>query len=54
MYNTSSSTAATHAVHIAQLKGEVPPKVITLYLVVFGALSGMVNVQGAYDKPFWI
>ena len=53
---SSSSTAATHAVHTAQLKGEVQPKMITLYLVlvVFGALSRMVNVRGTYDKPFWI
>ena len=27
---------------------------ITSYLVVFGALSGMVKVRGACDKPFWI
>ena len=27
---------------------------ITSYLVVFGALSRMVKVQGAGDKPFWI
>ena len=36
------------------LKGEVHPKTITSYLVVFGALSRMVKVRGAYDKPFWI
>ena len=36
-------------------KGEVHPKVITSYLVVFGALSRMVKVRGgACDKPFWI
>ena len=35
-------------------KGEVHPKMITSYLVVFGALSRMVKVRGAYDKPFWI
>ena len=35
-------------------KGEVHPKMITSYLVVFGALSQMVNVRGAYDKAFWI
>ena len=27
---------------------------ITSYLVVFGALSRMVKVRGACDKPFWI
>ena len=27
---------------------------ITSYLVVFGVLSRMVKVRGAYDKPFWI
>ena len=27
---------------------------ITSYLVVFGALSQMVKVRGAYGKPFWI
>ena len=33
---------------------EVPPKMITSYLVVFGPLSRMVNVRGACDKPSWI
>ena len=36
------------------IKGEVHPKMITSYLVVLGALSRMVKVRGAYDKPFWI
>ena len=27
---------------------------ITSFLVVFGALSRMVKVRGACDKPFWI
>ena len=27
---------------------------ITSYLVVFGALSRLVKVRGAYDKSFWI
>ena len=36
------------------LKGEDHPKMITSYLVVFGALSRMVKVRGACDKPFWI
>ena len=36
------------------LKGEVHSKMVTSYLVVFGALSRMVKVRGAYDKPFWI
>ena len=36
------------------VKGEVHPKMITSYLVVFGALSRMVKIGGAYDKPFWI
>ena len=27
---------------------------ITSYLIVFGALSRMVKVRGAYNKPFWI
>ena len=35
-------------------KGEVHPKKITSYLVVFGALSRMAKVRGACDKPFWI
>ena len=35
-------------------KGEVHPKIITSYLVVFGALSRMVKVWGACGKPFWI
>ena len=35
------------------VKGEVHPKMITSYLVVFGALSRMVEVRGACDKPFW-
>ena len=35
-------------------KGEIHPKLITSYLVLFGLLSGMVKVRGAYDKPFWI
>ena len=35
-------------------KGEVHPKLITSYLVVSEALSRMVKVRGAYDKPFWI
>ena len=37
-----------------EVKGEVHPKMITSYLVVFGALSRMVKVRGAYDEPFWI
>ena len=36
------------------LKGENHPKMITSCLIVFGALSRMVKVRGAYDKPFWI
>ena len=36
------------------VKGEVHPKMITSYLVMFGALSRMVRVRGAYDKPLWI
>ena len=37
------------------LKGElVHPKMMTSYLVVFGALSQMVKVRGACDKPFWM
>ena len=36
------------------IKGEVHPKMITSYLVVFGALSRMVKVRGACDKLFWI
>ena len=35
------------------LKGEVHSKMITSYLV-FGALSQMVKIRGACDKPFWI
>ena len=35
-------------------KGEVHPKIITSYLVVFMALSRMVKVRSACDKPFWI
>ena len=35
-------------------KGEVHPKIITSYLVVFGALSQMVKIQGACNKPLWI
>ena len=35
-------------------KGEAHPKMITSYLVVFGALSRMVKVRDAYDKLFWI
>ena len=35
------------------LKGEVHSKMVTSHLVVFGALSRMVKVRGAYDKPFW-
>ena len=34
--------------------GEVHPKMITSNLVVFKALSRMVKVRGACDKPFWI
>ena len=37
---------------VVSLKGEVHPKMITSYLVVFGALSRMVKVRGAYDEPF--
>ena len=36
------------------IKGEVHPKKIPSCPVVFGALSRMVKVRGAYDKPFWI
>ena len=36
------------------LKGEVHSKMVTSYLVVFGALSRMVKVRGACDRPFWI
>ena len=39
------------------IKGEVhgdTQKMITSYIVVFGALSRMVKVRGAYDKRFWI
>ena len=36
------------------IKGEVHPKMITSYLVVFGVLSQLVKVRGAYDEPFWI
>ena len=39
---------------MSSFKGEVHPKMITSYLVVFGALSRMVKVRGAYDKPFSI
>ena len=38
----------------SDIKGEVHPKMITSYLVVFGALSRMVKVRGACYKPFWI
>ena len=36
------------------LQWEVHPKMITSYLVVFGALSRMVKVRTACDEPFWI
>ena len=36
------------------VKGEAHPKMITSYLVVFGALSRMVKARGACVKPFWI
>ena len=35
-------------------KGKVHPKMITSYLVVFRAVSRMVKVRGACDKPLWI
>ena len=40
--------------NLHSIKGEVHPKMITSYLVEFGALSRMAKVRGAYDKPFWI
>ena len=36
------------------IKGGVHPKMITSYIVVFGALSRLVKVRSACDKPFWI
>ena len=50
----SKATRLKTSVWLLMLKGEVHPKMITSYLVVFGALSRMVKVQGACDKPFWI
>ena len=44
--------ANEHKIEI--LKGEVHPKMITSYLLVFWALSRMVKVRGACDKPFWM
>ena len=35
-------------------KGEVHTKMKVSYLVVFGALSRMVKVRGACDKPLWV
>ena len=35
-------------------KGEVHPKMKVSYLVVFGALSRMVKVRVACNKPFWV
>ena len=35
-----------------RVKGEVQPKMIPSFLVVFGALSQMVKVRGAHGKPF--
>ena len=40
--------------HVTNVKGEVHPKMITSYLVVFGVLSRMVKVKGACDKAFWV
>ena len=37
-----------------RIEGEVHPKMITSNLVVFRALSRMVKVRGACDKPFRI
>ena len=36
-----------------RIKGEFHPKMKTSYLVVFGALSRMVKVRSACNKPFW-
>ena len=36
------------------VKGEVHSKMKVSYLVVFGALSRMVKVQGACHEPFWV
>ena len=38
----------------AEIKRELHPKMKVSYLVVFGALSRMVKVRGACDKPFWV
>ena len=37
---------------LSKFKGELHPKMITSYLVVFGTLSQMLRVRGACDKPF--
>ena len=47
-------TTKHHYLNDHNLKGEVHPKMITSYPVVFGVLSQMVTVRGACDKPFWI
>ena len=41
-------------ISIILLKGEVHPKMKVSYRVVFGALSRMVKVRGACEKPFWV
>ena len=52
MVNTKVNTSIS--IQAVLVKGEVHPKMITSYLVVFGAVSRMVKVRGACDKPFWI
>ena len=43
-----------HRIYLMSLKGKFTQKMITSYLIVFGALSRMVKVRGACDKPLWI
>ena len=40
-----------HSVHVFVVKGDVHPKMKISYLLVFGALSRMLNVRGACHKP---
>ena len=50
----SESMSAVHAGKDSGVKGEVHPNMETSYIVVFGALSQLVMVRGACNKPFWI